>query len=91
MNLALYFHIPYCKQKCPYCDFNSYGNGMNKDFVTALKEEIGIKSKNIDQYQIGSVFFGGGTPTTLSSFQITDILNFCFNKFSIKSDCEVSI
>ena len=91
MNLALYFHSPYCKQKCPYCDFNSYGNGMNKDFVTALKEEIGIKSKNIDQYQIGSVFFGGGTPTTLSSFQITDILNFCFNKFSIKSDCEVSI
>ena len=91
MNLALYFHIPYCKQKCPYCDFNSYDNGINKDFVTALKEEIGIKSKNIDQYQIGSVFFGGGTPTTLSSFQITDILNFCFNKFSIKSDCEVSI
>ena len=91
MNLALYFHIPYCKQKCPYCDFNSYNNGINKDFVTALKEEIGIKSKNIDQYQIGSVFFGGGTPTTLSSFQITDILNFCFNKFSIKSDCEVSI
>ena len=91
MNLALYFHIPYCKHKCPYCDFNSYDNGINKDFVTALKEEIGIKSKNIDQYQIGSVFFGGGTPTTLSSFQITDILNFCFNKFSIKSDCEVSI
>ena len=91
MNLALYFHIPYCKQKCPYCDFNSYNNGINKDFVTALKEEIGIKSKNIDQYQIGSVFFGGGTPTTLSSFQITDILTFCFNKFSIKSDCEVSI
>ena len=91
MNLALYFHIPYCKHKCPYCDFNSYDNGINKDFVTALKEEIGIKSKNIDQYQIGSVFFGGGTPTTLSSFQITDILTFCFNKFSIKSDCEVSI
>ncbi len=91
MNLALYLHIPYCKQKCPYCDFNSYANGINKDFIPALKEEIGIKSKNIDQYQIGSVFFGGGTPTTLSSAQITDILNFIFKKFSIASDCEISI
>lgn len=91
MNLALYLHIPYCKEKCPYCDFNSYANGINKDFVTALKKEIGIKSKNIDQYQIGSVFFGGGTPTTLSSAQITDILNYCFKMFSIESDCEISI
>ncbi len=91
MNLALYLHIPYCKKKCPYCDFNSYDNGIDKDFVTALKEEIGIKSKNIDLYQIGSVFFGGGTPTTLSSAQIADILNFCFKNFSIESDCEVSI
>lgn len=91
MNLALYLHIPYCVQKCPYCDFNSYANGINNDFVPALKEEIGIKSKNTDQYQIGSVFFGGGTPTTLSSAQITGILDFCFKKFSIKSDCEISI
>ena len=91
MNLALYLHIPYCKQKCPYCDFNSYDNGIDKDFVPALKEEIGLKTKNIDQYQIGSIFFGGGTPTSLSSAQITDILNACFKNFSIESDCEVSI
>ena len=91
MNLALYLHIPYCKQKCPYCDFNSYDNGINKDFVTALKEEIQLKSKKTGQHQIGSIFFGGGTPTTLSSNQITDILNFCFKNFSIASDCEISI
>ena len=91
MNLALYIHIPYCKQKCPYCDFNSFDDGINKDFVPAIKEEIAIKSKNIGQYQIGSIFFGGGTPTSLPSGQITDILNSCFQRFSIASDCEISI
>ena len=91
MDLALYIHIPYCKEKCPYCDFNSYADGINEDFVPALKEELDIKSKNMDQYQVGSVFFGGGTPTALSSHQITDILNSCFQRFSIDSDCEISI
>ncbi|HJP18917.1 MAG TPA: radical SAM family heme chaperone HemW [Nitrospinota bacterium] len=91
VNIALYIHIPYCKQKCPYCDFNSYDNGINKDFVTALKEEIAIRSKSINQYKIGSVFFGGGTPTSLSSAQITDILKSCFKNFSIDPDCEISI
>lgn len=90
---ALYIHTPYCKQKCQYCDFNSYAdkNGINKDFINALKEEILLTSEDVRPHRIESIFFGGGTPTILPVDGIIDILNSCFQKFPIGSACEVSI
>lgn len=93
MVKALYIHIPYCIKKCPYCDFNSYAgtNGINKNFIAALKEEIFLRSGEMGLYQIKSIFFGGGTPTIFLPDEISDILNFCLKRFLIASDCEISI
>jgi oxygen-independent coproporphyrinogen-3 oxidase len=90
---ALYIHIPYCKQKCLYCDFNSFADRDwdDKNYVAALKEEILLKAEGIGPHKIESIFFGGGTPTILPAAQIKDILGFCYKKFSIPSDCEISI
>lgn len=62
--IALYIHVPFCKQKCFYCDFPSYA-GMEKymdEYVNSLSEEI----RRLDKVNIYSIFVGGGTPTYLS-------------------------
>ena len=64
-DIALYIHIPFCKNKCFYCDFASF-SGKEKymlNYIEALSKEINnIKSQNI----IKTIFIGGGTPTDLS-------------------------
>ncbi|MBU3189712.1 radical SAM family heme chaperone HemW [Clostridium bowmanii] len=63
-NVALYIHIPFCKQKCLYCDFPSYA-GMEEHMIhysTALAKEI----NSIKDKKIKTIFIGGGTPTYLS-------------------------
>lgn len=64
-EIALYIHIPFCKQKCLYCDFPSYASkeGMMDEYIEALTKEIGDKAQN---YIIKSVFIGGGTPSYLN-------------------------
>lgn len=70
---SIYIHIPYCKQKCLYCDFNSYSNKentMNKYFDALVKE---IKSYNIKE--LNTIYFGGGTPSFVDSKYIREIMS----------------
>ena len=65
-KIALYIHIPFCKQKCLYCDFPSYSHKeelMDK-YIEALNKEILEKTK---EYKIESLFIGGGTPSYLNN------------------------
>ncbi|WP_343764575.1 radical SAM family heme chaperone HemW [Clostridium oceanicum] len=64
-SISLYIHIPFCKQKCLYCDFISYSNkeSLKKEYIKALSKEISIVTKN---RIINTIFIGGGTPTYLS-------------------------
>lgn len=63
-KVALYIHIPFCKQKCLYCDFPSYGgmDNLMEEYTRALVKEIGTIPKDVI---IGSIFIGGGTPSYL--------------------------
>ena len=70
---SIYIHIPYCKQKCLYCDFNSYSNKentINKYFDALIKE---IKSYNIKE--LNTIYFGGGTPSFVDSKYIREIMS----------------
>lgn len=70
---SIYIHIPYCKQKCLYCDFNSYSNKENtidKYFDALIKE---IKSYNIKE--LNTIYFGGGTPSFVDSKYIREIMS----------------
>ena len=69
-ELGIYIHIPFCKQKCYYCDFISFANMEEKqqEYVDALKREIQsyskkIKSSNLDDYKVTTIYIGGGTPS----------------------------
>ncbi|WP_300383557.1 radical SAM family heme chaperone HemW [Clostridium sp.] len=73
-DISLYIHIPFCKQKCFYCDFPSYASidHLREDYVDALCKEI--KERNIKN-NIKSIFIGGGTPSYLSAKEIEKLLN----------------
>ena len=73
-NISLYVHIPFCDQKCHYCDFPSFaGKGDLKDkYIKMLSKEIDNTSKN---YIIDTIFVGGGTPSSLSAEQLEKVLS----------------
>ncbi|WP_297437323.1 radical SAM family heme chaperone HemW [uncultured Clostridium sp.] len=73
-NISLYVHIPFCDQKCHYCDFPSFaGKGDLKDkYIEMLSKEIDNTSKN---YIIDTIFVGGGTPSSLSAEQLEKVLS----------------
>ncbi|MDO5571598.1 MAG: radical SAM family heme chaperone HemW [Bacteroidales bacterium] len=79
---ALYFHIPFCKTRCIYCDFYSNINLLKKDlFINALLKEIELRKNEIDE-PIETIYFGGGTPSQLNHNDFKII----FNKISLCFD-----
>ncbi|MCX6379789.1 MAG: radical SAM family heme chaperone HemW [Armatimonadetes bacterium] len=97
-SLAIYVHIPFCTKHCAYCDFNTYVEKAQSEIVGDTVEAIcadirqTAKSLNAEQRSrsIGSVFFGGGTPTFLSGEQITHILKTIRSSFVVQNDAEIS-
>lgn len=88
-NISLYIHIPFCDQKCHYCDFPSFaGKGDLKDrYINALIKEINQNTKN---YIIDTIFIGGGTPSSLSAEQLEKLL-INVNNFTFSDDVEFTI
>ena len=76
--LSIYIHIPFCKKKCLYCDFLSApACGREREvYVKALLREISLTAEKVsNEYEVISVFFGGGTPSLLNTDQIERILS----------------
>ena len=85
-KVALYVHIPFCKQKCLYCDFPSYSHKeeLMDEYVKALNKEILSKTK---KYKIESLFIGGGTPSYLSDENLKILLD-TINKLDFVENAE---
>ena len=79
-ELGIYIHIPFCKNKCYYCDFISYPNKINlaKDYISALKKEIA--QFDFSNYDVTTIYIGGGTPSYINENEISEILEFIKNK-----------
>ncbi|OBT17378.1 YggW family oxidoreductase [Vibrio sp. UCD-FRSSP16_10] len=80
-SLGLYIHIPWCVQKCPYCDFNSHalkGDIPEELYINALLEDLETDlakyADSIEERKLTSIFIGGGTPSLISSDQIARLL-----------------
>lgn len=86
-EIGVYIHIPFCKQKCYYCDFASFANCNQyiEKYVEQLKNEI-IK-QNLSQYKISTIYIGGGTPSYIDSSYIVEILKL----INVKEAEEVTI
>lgn len=96
--MEIYIHVPFCKRKCLYCDFNSYQNCDKELFLrylTALNCEIELAGRAFENYEnkrkITSVFIGGGTPSLLDCENIKTILENVKNHFDVVDGAEISI
>lgn len=89
MSLGIYLHIPFCKQKCLYCDFNSYAGKelLMDEYCDALKMEIIDHSSN---EKVDSIYFGGGTPTMLGSERLAELLQNVRESYEVTEDCEIT-
>lgn len=87
--LSLYIHIPFCIKKCGYCDFLSfdYKKDLMTQYVQALIKEI----KLYEPQSVYTIFFGGGTPSLLSSEQITEIMEVLKDHFDLSACQEITI
>lgn len=88
-EISLYVHIPFCKQKCLYCDFPSYAGKekLMNEYITALNKEILQKAKG---YSINSIFIGGGTPSYLNDTNLHSLLS-TLNKLNLKENLEFTV
>jgi oxygen-independent coproporphyrinogen III oxidase len=89
---GIYIHIPFCKQACHYCDFHFSTNLKHKDeMVTAISQEIVLRNAYLNQEEIQSVYFGGGTPSILPSADIRAIFTSIEQNFSLASFTEITL
>lgn len=92
-ELEIYIHIPFCVQKCAYCDFLSApaDEAVRERYIDALKEEIRQQKSFGSEYKVISIFIGGGTPSILEGAQIAEILKEIRNYFAVEADAEITI
>ncbi|WP_300259300.1 radical SAM family heme chaperone HemW [Clostridium sp.] len=91
-KISLYIHIPFCAQKCLYCDFPSFArkDHLRKDYIEALnKEIINLREKN-NNLEIKTIFIGGGTPSVLEAYELESLLREVA-KFNMAKDVEYSM
>lgn len=88
-EMSLYIHIPFCRQKCLYCDFPSYAGkeSLMDEYIDSLNKEIINKGKN---YLIKSIFIGGGTPSYLDEKNLESLLK-AINQLNFKKDIEFTV
>ena len=92
-ELELYLHIPFCERKCAYCDFLSAPADLpvRISYIKKLQEEIAYYGAQYGEYQVSSIFFGGGTPTILEGYQLAAILETVKEHFNITTDAEITV
>ena len=89
---GIYIHIPFCKSKCPYCDFYSFkADEQTKDgYLTAVLSCLDEYAKKITE-GIDTVYFGGGTPSFFGSERIKEVLSYIKDKYSVTKDAEITV
>ena len=89
-DIALYVHFPFCRRKCRYCSFVSYENREADipEYLNAIKMEM---AENSCGERVGSIYFGGGTPSLLTAGQIDDVLKTIHSLFTVSGTAEITI
>lgn len=91
---SLYLHIPFCRHRCAYCDFNTYSDQdeLIPVYVKALCDEIRYVGQTAPyRLTVHTLYFGGGTPSLLSTAAIESILNTCHEIFNVLPEAEISL
>lgn len=89
---GIYLHIPYCKQKCTYCNFHFSTNTKNvNEMINAMLIEIENKKDYLLGEEIETIYFGGGTPSFIETSHINSLIKKIFSLFQVKADAEITL
>lgn len=91
--LGLYIHIPWCPTRCIYCDFNTYidaGRSLKARYHAALLREITEAAQALNHPPLATIYFGGGTPTTLAPEQLVELVETVKNNFDLHPQAEIT-
>ncbi|HTW28049.1 MAG TPA: radical SAM family heme chaperone HemW [Acetobacteraceae bacterium] len=92
-SLALYIHWPFCLAKCPYCDFNSHVRERipQARFRAALRAELAFEAARLGRRRLGSIFFGGGTPSLMEAETVATLIEDACRHFEAAPDLEITL
>ncbi|CAL8968963.1 Heme chaperone HemW [Tessaracoccus sp. O5.2] len=93
--LSLYVHVPFCRVRCGYCDFNTYtpselGDLAPGTYLSAAVAELDLAARVLGRRRVSTVFFGGGTPTMLPADALAGLLGAVGERFDLAPDAEVT-
>ncbi len=88
----IYLHIPFCKQKCSYCNFHfSTSFSLKDEMLSAIKKEIQLRHNELENKTLKSLYFGGGTPSVLSGDEIKSLIDEIQKYFSFDENFEITL
>ena len=88
----IYLHIPFCKQKCSYCNFHfSTSLHFKEEMMAALKKEIFLRKDELQDKNLKSLYFGGGTPSILKVDELQSLIDEVLKYFSFNEDIEITL
>ncbi|HPW87758.1 MAG TPA: radical SAM family heme chaperone HemW, partial [Kaistella chaponensis] len=88
----IYLHIPFCKQKCSYCNFHfSTSIKYKEEMISALKKEISLRKDELENKTLKSLYFGGGTPSLLHVDELKSLIDEVLKHFSFDSEIEITL
>ena len=89
---GIYIHIPFCRQACYYCNFHFSTSLQHKnDFITALLSEIELQKTYLENEEVKTIYFGGGTPSILSIVELEKILQTIYSTYRISTSPEITL
>lgn len=89
---GIYLHIPFCKQACHYCDFHFSTSLKSKEaLLTAIASELTARAAYLENSTVETIYFGGGTPSMLTTDEIQRLLDVVFQSFRVEKDAEITL
>ena len=89
---GIYIHIPFCKQACNYCDFHfSTSLKLKSNLIESILVEIDLRHPYLENKNIETIYFGGGTPSLLSEKELFLILEKIYKNYDVSSNAEISL
>ena len=88
---GIYVHIPFCRQKCYYCDFyKTVNTSLTRKFILALQREIIQRKNYLENESVETIYFGGGTPSVLNEIELKGILDVIHRNFNVSRNAEIT-
>lgn len=93
MQTAIYVHVPFCLQRCAYCDFNTYSGllALRVDYVEALRRELRARAARYPQIAATTFYFGGGTPSLLPLEMVRALIDDARQHLALSRDAEITL